>query len=140
MSLEGYLHCLNHVQRSVCGVIVFMSLIGNTRKLIKKLDVSSIELNWDNCLAVIVDKPFLLLAPTYAEESTDLLRDFLDHEQNHSYCKGIIGAGNRNFAHLFCYTAKDLCREYNLPLLHRLEFQGSAFDIERIKEELDKIG
>lgn len=140
MSLKGYFYCLKQVQRSEMGVIVFMSLIGNTRKLVDKLDVFSIELNLDNCLTVIADKPFILIAPTYAEESTDLLRDFLDYEQNHHYCRGIIGSGNRNFAHLFCYTAKELSREYNLPLLHQLEFQGSAFDLKRIKEELDKIG
>lgn len=121
-------------------MIVYWSLIGNTRKLVHKLETKSLELNWDNCLDLVVEEPFLLVTPTYAKESTDLLWDFLDHEQNQAFCRGIIGTGNRNFASLFCYTAKDLSRDYGIPLIHLLEFQGSEYDIKRINEELGKIG
>lgn len=121
-------------------MIVYWTLIGNTRKLVHKLEVNSLELTWDNCLELKLEEPFLLVTPTYAKESTDLVWDFLEDEQNRAFCRGIIGTGNRNFASLFCYTARDLSEEYGVPLVHSVEFQGSSYDVKRIKEELERIG
>lgn len=121
-------------------MIVFMSLIGNTRKYVHKVEAKNLEITIENSLEAIVEEPFILVAPTYAEETTDILWDFLENEINRSFCKGIFGAGNRNFAELFCYTAKNLSKEFNLPLLHLFEFQGSPQDVDQLKKELEKIG
>ena len=56
-----------------------------------------------------------------------------------SYCKGLFGGGNRNFAELFCVTAKTLSEEYDIPMLHAFEFQGTPLDIKKMEEELLKI-
>ena len=52
---------------------------------------------------------------------------------------GLFGVGNRNFAELFCVTAKTLSKEYEIPLLHTFEFQGSPLDVKKMEEELLKI-
>ena len=41
---------------------------------------------------------------------------------------------------LFGVTGKVLSKKYNIPILHEFEFQGDRFDINKIKEELKKIG
>ena len=117
-----------------------MSIIGNTRKLVQKLQSDSLELTAANSADLRIEKPYLLIAPTYGKGSTEPLRAMLDNEQNLAHCRGIIGAGNRNFARGFCHTAKSLSRSYDLPLLHLMELQGSSHDVEIINKEIEKIG
>lgn len=121
-------------------MIVYMSLIGNTRKFVNKINHPNIEITLDNCLDVVIDEPYILVTPTYAEETTDILWDFLENETNRAHCKGVFGGGNRNFAELFCYTAKNLSKEFSIPLLHLFEFQGSPHDVSQLEKELMKIG
>ena len=120
-------------------MIVFMSLVGNTRKFVNKVNEPAVELSIDNSLDLELNTPFILIVPTYSEEISDIVREFLENETNRDLCKGIVGAGNRNFAQLFCYTAKDLSKEFDLPLLHLFEFQGSSLDVKKIEEELEAI-
>ena len=120
-------------------MIVYMSLVGNTRKFVNKINEPSVELTIDNSLDLVMTKPYILIVPTYSEETSDIVRDFLENETNRRLCKGIFGAGNRNFAQLFCYTAKDLSKEFDLPLLHLFEFQGSPVDVEKLEKELETI-
>jgi len=116
-----------------------MSLVGNTRKFVNKVADESLEITLANALDAEVNKPYILVTPTYDAETTDILRDFLENPTNLNYCQGIFGGGNRNFAGDFCYTAKDLGRDFDLPVLHLFEFQGSPQDVERLKEELNTI-
>ena len=51
---------------------------------------------------------------------------------------GIVGSGNRNFgADMFCYSATDLSKELNKPVVHMYEFQGSINDVNKINEIVD---
>lgn len=126
------------------SAIVFYSQTGQTRKYVTKIkNCEKIELTPDS-FEIEMTQPFLLVMPSYEENVhpivIDTAEDFLETAQNVHYCKGIFGGGNRNFAQLFCITAKTLSKKYDLPLLHKFEFQGSCLDVEKIQEELDKIG
>ena len=65
--------------------------------------------------------------------------EFLEWADNAKLCKGFFGGGNRNFAQLFCVTVKELSAEFDIPVLHGFEFQGSAYDVAKLTEELEKI-
>ncbi|AMB99154.1 ribonucleotide reductase stimulatory protein [Aerococcus urinaehominis] len=119
-------------------LFVYMSVVGNTRRFVAKLDQPSLEIDDSNCFTEI-DQDFILVAPTYAIEVTDVLNDFLESGKNLSYCRGVMGGGNRNFNDLFCFTAKDLCDDYHLPLLHMFEFMGSENDVKKVKEIVAEI-
>ena len=56
------------------------------------------------------------------------------------YCKGVVGCGNINFAELYCFTAKDLSRDYNIPLLHMMEYFGNGNDLKKIKGVVESLG
>lgn len=116
-----------------------MSLTGQTRKFVQKLDMSSFEVTLSNAFTVI-EEPYIVIAPTYDKEATSLLNDFIETGNNQSYLKGVAGGGNRNFNMLFCFTAKDLANDYNVPLLHLFEFQGSDADVQVLKEKVKEIG
>lgn len=124
--------------------VVFYSQTGQTRKFVNKVDeYEKLEITPER-FAVDVGEPFILVIPSYESNVLPIVIDtaclFLETGDNVSNCKGLYGGGNRNFAQLFCITAKELSEEYDLPILHAFEFQGSKSDVEELKRGLDKIG
>lgn len=87
--------------------LVYFSVTGQTRRFIKKLDLSAYELEPANPFFEI-NEPFILVIPTYDAEITEVVNDFLDYKSNQELLVGVAGGGNRNFAELFVYTAKIL--------------------------------
>ncbi|MGM0125382.1 nrdI protein [Enterococcus sp. AZ194] len=86
-----------------------------------------------------IKEPFVLAVPTYDQEIMDVVYDFLDHQDNSLLLRGIIGSGNRNFAELFVYAAKQLAENYQVPLLHALEFSGTSEDVDIIKKVVNEL-
>lgn len=116
-----------------------MSLTGQSRKFVKKLDWPSIELTPDMPI-VEVDEPYIIVAPTYEKEVTDILWEFVETGNNQSYLQGVAGSGNLNFNSLYCFTAKDLSHDFNVPILLLFEFQGRPNDVQKLKDEVEKLG
>lgn len=118
--------------------IVFLSVTGQTRRFVNKLPFSNTELNPANPL-IEINEPYILVVPTYDKEITDTVLDFIEYQNNLTYLKGVAGGGNRNFADLFIYTAKDISRDYHVPLLFAFEFSGTNEDVENFKKVVMKI-
>ena len=123
--------------------LVFYSQTGQTRKYVNKIkDRESIEIN-PNHFDVEMTEPFIFLVPSYESnvhpDVIDTCSDFLETGDNILLCKGMFAGGNRNFAQLFCITAKELSEEYKIPILHEFEFQGSKYDLSKLEEELQHI-
>ncbi|MGX7349592.1 class Ib ribonucleoside-diphosphate reductase assembly flavoprotein NrdI [Dolosicoccus paucivorans] len=120
-------------------LVVYMTMTGQTRRFVNKLDLPSLEITQENMYTEI-NKPFIIIVPTYQGEATDIMYDLLETGNNAAYFKGVAGGGNLNFGTLFCYTAKDIARDFNVPLLHMFEFQGNDKDVKIIKEKVQEIG
>lgn len=118
--------------------IVYITLTGQTRKFVNKLDMETIELSPIDPF-IEINEPFIIVAPTYEKEATEILWEFLDTGENKWYFQGVAGGGNRNFNELFVFTAKDLARDYDVPLLHAFEFQGSPKDVKALKDKINMI-
>lgn len=118
--------------------IVYITLTGQTRKFVNKLDMETIELSPIDPF-IEVNEPFIIVVPTYEKEATEILWEFLDTGENKRYFQGVAGGGNRNFNELFVFTAKDLARDYDVPLLHAFEFQGSPKDVKALKVKINMI-
>lgn len=123
--------------------IAYFSQTGQTRKFVEKISkAETIEFTPED-FEIEMTEPFILVMPSYETNVhpivIDTAADFLETADNLSYCKGLFGGGNRNFAELFCVTAKTLSKEYEIPLLHTFEFQGTPLDVKKIEEELLKI-
>ena len=119
--------------------IVFISLTGQTRKFVQKLDMDLLELTPTNPF-ISINEPFVIVAPTYEKEATEVLNDFIETADNKLYFKGVAGGGNLNFGQLFVFTAKDLATEYHVPLLHTFEFQGNDEDVKKLKKAVNDLG
>lgn len=120
-------------------LVVYLSLTGQTRKFVKKLGYPTLELTMTNAFTE-VDEPYIIVVPTYEGEVTALANDFIETGNNRAFLKGVAGGGNRNFNTLFGFTAKDLSRDYQVPLLHLFEFQGSQNDVDLLKEKVNELG
>lgn len=118
--------------------IVYLTVTGQTRRFVKKLDLPAYEIEPANPFFEIND-PYLLIVPTYDKEITEVVNDFLDYKNNREYLRGVAGGGNRNFAELFVYTAKDIAREYNVPMLFSFEFSGTNEDVESFKKVVNEL-
>ncbi len=123
--------------------VVYYSLTGQTRRFVNKLDgVEKYELSADK-EAIAMSDPFIMVIPSYEShvygDVIETAEEFLEYGDNAKLCKGLFGGGNRNFAQLFGITAKELSEEFDIPFLHGFEFQGSAYDVEKLTEELEKI-
>lgn len=120
-------------------LVVYISLTGQTRKFVKKLGLESLELQADQPI-LEVDQPYIIIAPSYDQQVTDILWEFVETGQNRQWLKGVAGGGNLNFNTLFGFTAKDLSRDFQVPLLHLFEFQGTSKDVEKLLNEVEHIG
>lgn len=119
-------------------IVAYLSLTGNVEKFVEGLNVDSVEIDYSNP-QVAVNEKYLLVVPTYDEELTSIISEFIEYEENLSYLVGIVGSGNRNFDSSFCFNAVEISDKYNKELIAKIEFDGANDDITKIKEVL-KIG
>lgn len=117
--------------------VVFFSLTGNTRRFIEKLGMDSLEIEPMNPF-ITIDTPYVIIAPTYDIEATECINDFIENNDIELF-KGVIGGGNRNFADLYCFTAKDIANDYNIPLLYTFEYSGTDEDVENVTKIIKEI-
>ena len=105
--------------------LVYFSVTGQTRRFVGKTSLPHVEILLDDDLEM--SEPFLLITPSYAEESPTVSKsidvmnpvfDFMAYNENYKLCRGIIGTGNRNFAGIYIFTAKELSAKYQIPLLY----------------------
>jgi protein involved in ribonucleotide reduction len=115
-------------------LIIYDSLTGNVQRFINKLDMRSTKITTE----LSINEPFVLI--TYSigyGEVPKSIEKFL--ESNHQYLKGIIGSGNRNWGKFYCGAAEIISKRYDVPLLHKFELSGNAYDVEKIKQEVLNI-
>lgn len=122
-------------------MFVYFSITGQTKRFIKKLSVD------DSLVYEIKEKveptelnsPYILIVPTYDAPMTQVVNNFIEFKSNRTNLKGVIGSGNRNFGDLFVFTAKDIARDYDVPLLYSYEFNGTTEDVENVKKAVSNL-
>ncbi|WP_334117116.1 class Ib ribonucleoside-diphosphate reductase assembly flavoprotein NrdI [Ligilactobacillus sp.] len=118
--------------------VVYFSVTGQTRRFASK--ISSCEtLEIDPSAGTLMKEPYVLVVPTYEEEFITPVFDFLETGENQEFLAGVSGSGNRNFAELFVFSARDIARRYGVPLIYAFEFSGTKEDVENFEEEVRKL-
>lgn len=118
--------------------IVYFSVTGQTKRFVKKLNLPAFEIEPGNPY-VEISEPFVLVVPTYEPAITDPVNDFLEEGENAKFLKGVAGSGNRNFAGDFIYTAKNLAKAYQVPLIFGFEFSGTEEDVKNFKKVVSEL-
>ncbi|GGI65481.1 MULTISPECIES: class Ib ribonucleoside-diphosphate reductase assembly flavoprotein NrdI [Enterococcus] len=137
--------------------LLYISISGNSRSFAKRIQQLSevkheensdcplihIKEIHDNVKIEEETSPYVVVVPTYLEGGngldsgdqeimTESLRDYLDSQENHQLCLGIIGSGNKNFAHQYCLTAKQYAQQFDVPMIADFELRGNPKEIEKI--------
>ena len=68
------------------------------------------------------------------------VKGFLKNPENASKLRGVIGTGNRNFYEDFAKAADVVSDRFNVPVLYRLELNGTEDDVNIVKEGLKSFG
>ena len=118
-------------------IIVYKSISGNVKNFISKLPIESFEIDNDNIYDYNHNGKFLLIVPTYDDFMMEDVFDFM--EDNHEQCFGIIGSGNNNFGELYIFTAKNLSKKYDIPIVYDFENNGNKKDVENIKSVIKEL-
>lgn len=118
--------------------LVYLSLTGNVRSFVQQVGMDSVELSYSNPLTE-VDDEYIVIAPSYDDEITDIISEFIDYKDNINHLVGFVGSGNMNWDTLYCFNAKDLSKKYNKPLIFTFELSGTDNDIIDFKKEVDKV-
>lgn len=64
---------------------------------------------------------------------------FLKPARIRNFLAGISGSGNRNFAELFVFSAKDIAKKYGVPLIYAFEFSGTKEDVDNFEKEVTEL-
>lgn len=116
-------------------MIAYASRTGNVRYVVSRLDLPSVEIDENRRLA----EPFLLF--TYTDkigEVPDEVKFFM--ERNGEYCRGVIVSGNSNFGPKAFGGAGDvIAREWQIPLIRKIELRGFPEDYEAIGRGYAKL-
>lgn len=77
---------------------------------------------------------YVLACPTYDQPRGGFtpkpVQQFLD--EHAQLMVGVIGLGNRNFGEKYCQAAHDISKQFNVPVLWRIEIMGSEDDYSAI--------
>jgi len=125
-------------------LVFFSSVSGNTARFIEKLGLPAerIPLHRSD-EPLFVEQPFVLVTPTYGGGDgkgavpKQVIR-FLNDERNRRWIRGVISAGNTNFGEGFCIAGDIISRKCHVPHLYRLELFGTADDVDRVSDGLER--
>jgi|AKYZ01.1.fsa_nt_gi ribonucleoside-diphosphate reductase 2, operon protein nrdI len=114
--------------------IVYISRTGNVETIVQNLEVKDavrIETGDET-----VSEDFILI--TYTDGYGDIpmeLEGFLSNHNN--YIKGVIVSGDTGYGEAYGGAGDAIAEQYNVPLLYKLENEGTDEDIAKIKDILD---
>lgn len=133
--------------------ILYISLGGNTRHFIKKLQAYGQQLDTaiqieakeitDASFDEVETMPYFVLVPTYLdggngidngvkEIMTNPLHEQLSYQNNADHLIGVVGSGNKNFNVQYVLTARRYAEIFDAPLIGDYELRGNDQDVKRI--------
>ena len=107
-------------------IVYWSSNSGGTRRVAEALNTPTVELaDYDGI------SPYVLACPTYDQPRGGFtprpVQQFL--EEHAHLMVGVIGLGNRSFGDKFCMGAHEISKQFNVPVLWRIEIMGSQEDL-----------
>lgn len=110
-------------------MIAYASRTGNVKYIVSRLQLPAFEIDPGARLT----QPFLLF--TYTDglgEVPGMVKQFM--ERSGAYCRGVIVSGNSNFGHhVFGGAGDAIARQWQVPLVRKLDLRGFAEDYEAIR-------
>lgn len=116
--------------------IVYASRTGNVEAFVEKLgykDVFRIDVDGDK-----VDDKYVLI--TYTDGYGDVPEEVLNFlDGNSENLVAVAASGDQGYGDAFCGSANVISEQYNVPILVKFEFDGTDEDVQKFKEEFEKL-
>ena len=113
--------------------IVVFSLTGNCKRFVDMCKIPEEDVIDLFDIDYGVDFDYILITPTIGfGQVPEGVAEFL--ETNHKHLKGVVGSGNKNWGERFANASEIISREYDVPLLMKIELHGSKKDISEFKK------
>lgn len=116
------------------------------QKLSGDFEVLRIPSNIKEARELSVSEPYVLITPTYENTGAhgrgttyipQQVTAFLKH--NSELLKGVVGCGNRNYLDEFAKAGNEVAEQFDVPLLYKVEYAGTAEDIEILRKGLKRF-
>lgn len=126
-------------------LIYFSSTSDNTHRFVQKLGLAADRLPLRTAEdTLIATEPFVLVTPTYGSGQDGgavpkQVIKFLNIEGNRGLIRGVIAAGNTNFAESYCLAGDVIAAKCRTQLLYRVELMGTPEDVERVRTGLEQF-
>ena len=107
-------------------IVYWSSNSGGTRRVAEALNTDTVKLSDYDSVS-----PYVIMTPTYDQPRGGFtpkpVQQFL--EEHAHLMVGVVGSGNRNFGDHYCQAAHDISKQFNVPVLWRIEIMGSQEDL-----------
>ena len=113
--------------------IIVLSLTGNCKRFVDmcKIPEEDVIDLWD--IDYEVDFDYILITPTIGfGDVPEAVAEFL--KKNYKHLKGVVGSGNKNWGKRFANASETISKEYNVPLLMKIELHGNTKDLIKFKK------
>lgn len=125
-------------------IVYFSSVSETTRRFVERLGLPAtrIPLHWKDGFRV--DEEYVLIVPTYGGGNTrgavpKQVIKFLNDPHNRGLIRGVIASGNTNFGSAYCLAGEIISAKTKVPVLYRFELLGTAEDVTRVREGLNRF-
>ncbi len=113
--------------------IIVYSLTGNCKRFVDMCEIPEEDVVHLQDIDYDVDFDYILITPTFGfGEVPAAVSKFL--VENYMYLKGVVGSGNKNWGERFANASEIISKEYDVPLLMKIELHGSKKDISEFKK------
>ena len=113
--------------------IIVYSLTGNCKRFVDMCEIPEGDVIYLQDIDYDIDFDYILITPTFGfGEVPAAVSKFL--VENHMYLKGVVGSGNKNWGERFANASEIISKEYDVPLLMKIELHGSKKDISEFKK------
>ena len=113
--------------------IIVYSLTGNCKRFVDMCEIPEEDVIYLQDIDYNIDFDYILITPTFGfGEVPVAVSKFL--KENHNHLKGVVGSGNKNWGERFANASEIISKEYDVPLLMKIELHGSKKDISEFKK------
>lgn len=125
-------------------LVYYSSTSENTHRFVLKLGLPArrIPLHTREEEPFLVLEPYLLIVPTYGGGNAKgavpkPVIHFLNNPRNRAGIRGVIAAGNTNFAEAYCFAGRIIAQKCEVPVLYTFELLGTPDDVTRVRHGVE---
>ena len=119
--------------------VYYSSKTGKTDRLLRSAGLEGLRLpRAADAEVPQVNAPFILLTPSFGDgegkgDVPKAVIRFLNLPSNRQWLRAVVACGDRNFAHNFARAGDVIAAKCQVPLLHRVEREGTSADWQRLQ-------